>query len=191
MKKGSIITVVAVVVVAALAVGGYAVFHKAPKPASPVSAANSSAPAVNNDVLITKTSSSLGQYLAEPDGQPLYTYNADTKGVSNCTGVCLADWPVYQAKGATTNLPAGVGTIKRADSGEMQFTYNGLPLYTFTGDTKGNATGNGIEDFAIAKPAAAAATSSSSSSTPQSSPSPAPAPAASSNSSSPAYGSDW
>ncbi|HEY4161158.1 MAG TPA: hypothetical protein VGM08_03790 [Candidatus Saccharimonadales bacterium] len=190
MKKGSIITVTTVIVVAALAVGGYALFHKTSKPASPVSASGSTS-TTNSDVLVTKTSSSLGQYLAEPGGQPLYTFGGDSNGVSNCTGSCLASWPAYQAKGTTANLPTGVGTIKRTDNGETQFTYNGMPLYTFTGDTNGNVTGNGVENFTVAKPAAAAATPSSSSSAGSPSAPAAPAPAASSNSSSSSYGSGW
>ncbi len=104
---------------------------------------------------MTKTSSSLGQYLADPNGKALYTYGADSSGVSNCTGACLANWPAYQDSGSTTNLPTGVGTIKRADNGQTQYTYQGLPLYYFVNDSQGQVTGNGISRFQVAKPAAA------------------------------------
>lgn len=162
MKKPIIAIVVAVIVIG----GAYAIFHKSSKPTA-TSGPNSSsqnAPAVNNAVLITKTDSSVGQYLADPSGKALYTYNADTKGVSNCTGSCLAAWPAYVDKGSTTGLPAGVSTIKRTDNGQIQYTYNGMPLYFFVSDGAGQVTGNGVQNFSVAKPAAASSSSTSSSS---------------------------
>ncbi len=149
----------AVIVVA----GGYAVFHKTSKPTTATST-TSNAPAVNNAVLITKTNASIGQYLADPNSNALYTYGADTSGVSNCKGSCLANWPAYQDKGATTNLPAGVSTITRTDNGQIQYTYMGMPLYYFASDSQGQVTGNGVENFQVARPAAS--TSSQPSSTP-------------------------
>ena len=38
------------------------------------------------------------------------------------------------------------GTIDPPDGG-TQVTYAGMPLYLFTGDTAGQATGQGFEDF--------------------------------------------
>lgn len=146
--------IIGIIVVIVLVVGGFALFHKSNAPSSrSTSTKQSSAPAVNNAVLTTKTDSSLGQYLADPSGKPLYTYNADSSGVSNCTGSCLSNWPAYQASGSTANLPSGVSTITRTDNGQTQYTYNGLPLYYFTGDSVGHVTGNGVENFSIAKPA--------------------------------------
>jgi predicted lipoprotein with Yx(FWY)xxD motif len=108
---------------------------------------------VNNAVLVTKTSPSLGNYLADPSGRALYTYGGDTAGLSNCSGACLMAWPAYQATGSVSSLPAGVGTIKRSDNGETQYTYQGLPLYYFASDSGGSVTGNGIENFRVAVPA--------------------------------------
>jgi len=162
--------IVALVVIALLVWGGYSLFHKSDKttPANTSTNSTANAPAVNNSVLTTKTDSKLGQYLADPSGKPLYTYNADSNGVSNCSGACLANWPAYVDKGSTTNLPTGVGVIKRSDSGQMQYTYNGLPLYYFVSDSSGQVTGDGVENFSVAKPVAnpvANPSSSSSSST--------------------------
>jgi predicted lipoprotein with Yx(FWY)xxD motif len=156
MKKNSKV-LIGIVVVLILIGGGYAIFHKSPKPAATtgVSAQNSSAAAVNDAVLVTKTNSSLGSYLAEPNGDALYTYNGDSSGMSNVTGSLLASWPAYRDKGSTTGLPSGVGTIKRTDNGEIQYTYNGMPLYTFVADSSGQVTGNGVSNFSVAKPAAA------------------------------------
>lgn len=153
-----------------LVAGGFWVFHKPSKNNNNTNANSASqnsknnAPAVNNAVLVTKTASSVGQYLADPSGKPLYTYGADTSGKSNCTGSCLSIWPAYQAK-STSNLPAGVGVITRSDNGQKQYTYNGLPLYFFVSDTNGQVTGNNVQNFQVAKPAAASSMSSSSSST--------------------------
>ncbi len=163
MKQAIIAIVVAVIVIG----GGFLIFHKSSKPAAKASsstAATTNAPAVNNAVLITKTDPSVGQYLADPSGKPLYTYSGDTSGVSNCTGTCLTEWPAYVATGSTANLPAGVGTIKRADNGAMQYTYNGMPLYYFVDDSAGKVTGNGQDKFKVATPSST--TSSQSSSTP-------------------------
>lgn len=186
MNKNTKVIIGAVVVIV-IVVAGFMLFHKSNK--TPATTAknsssqnqNNNAPAVNNAVLTTKTDSSLGQYLADPSGKPLYTYNADSSGKSNCTGSCLANWPAYQATGSTTNLPSGVAVITRADNSQKQYTYNGMPLYYFTADTNGQPTGNGVENFAIAKPAAATSSSSTSSSSSSSS---STAPSSSSTSSS-------
>lgn len=183
MKKSSTI-IIAVIVLIVVVAGAYALIHTSNKKTSSTtstsqSASQNSTPAVNNAVLITKTNSTLGQYLADPSGKALYTYNADSSGVSNCTGSCLATWPAYVDPGSTANLPAGVGTLKRSDNGQIQYTYNGLPLYFFISDSAGKITGDGVDNFKVAKPAAA------SSSQPSSSSSSAPSSSSSNNSSSP------
>lgn len=154
MKK-NLIAIIVIVVVVVIGGGAYLLFNKSKTKTDNASSTKSSlSSSINNSVLITKTSSSLGQYLAEPNGTPLYTYSGDSRGVSNCTGTCLTTWPAYQDKGSTSNLPSNVGTIKRSDNNEIQYTYNGLPLYTYVGDTKGQPTGNGIQGFSLAKPIA-------------------------------------
>lgn len=116
------------------------------------SSSSSQSPAINNAIVVTKTNSSVGAYLAEPSGQALYTYGADSNGVSNCTAACLSAWPAYVDTGATTGLPANFSTIKRTDNGQVQFTYKGKPLYTFVSDGNGQVTGNGVSNFSVAKP---------------------------------------
>jgi predicted lipoprotein with Yx(FWY)xxD motif len=163
-------TAVIVLVIIILAGGAYAIFHKSnnnnPAKTSTTSsnAPKTGAPTVNNAVLITKTDPKIGKYLADPSGKALYTYNADSNGTSNCTGSCLANWPAYIDSGSTTGLPAGVGTIKRSDNGQMQYTFNGKPLYYFASDAGGQVTGNGVENFSVARPAAPSTSSTQSSS---------------------------
>lgn len=171
MKKNSTVAI-AVIVILVIGVGAYAIFHKSsPKTTASTSSSTqkSIAPAVNNAVLVTKTNSSLGGYLAEPNGQALYIYNGDSSGVSNVTGSLLASWPAYQDTGSTTGLPSGVGTINRTDNGQTQFTYNGMPLYTFVADSNGQVTGNGVSNFTVAKPAASTSSQSTTTTPPTSS----------------------
>jgi predicted lipoprotein with Yx(FWY)xxD motif len=170
MKKSSTVAIIVIVVLIVIG-GGYALLHTSKKPTTAKNMGASSstqATAVNNSVVVTKTNASLGQYLAEPAGKALYTYGGDSAGVSKCSGSCLASWPAYQDKGATTGLPTGIGTIQRSDNGETQYTYNGMPLYTFVGDSGSQVTGNGVSNFTIAKPAAASTSTGSSTSAPTS-----------------------
>jgi predicted lipoprotein with Yx(FWY)xxD motif len=166
MRKNSSMVIIGIIVVIILMVGGFAIFHKSPKTTpTNTTTAQTKAAAVNNAILTTKTDPTLGQYLAGPNGA-LYTYGGDTSGVSNCSGACLANWPPYQATGSTTNLPAGVTTIKRSDNGETQYAYNGMPLYYFSSDSAGKVTGNGVSNFHIATPAAASSAQSTTTTTP-------------------------
>src|SRR5258706_8403802 len=47
------------------------------------------------ELLMTQRSASKGEYFADTKGLTLYIFDNDTKGVSNCTGTCLALWPPY------------------------------------------------------------------------------------------------
>jgi hypothetical protein len=88
-----------------------------------------------------------------------------SRTVGGATVLTNAKGPVTAMSGITGKL----GTIKRSD-GSIQATYNGHPLYTFTGDTKpGQASGNGVTASGglwheVTVSGAAPATSSSSSS---------------------------
>jgi predicted lipoprotein with Yx(FWY)xxD motif len=150
MKKNTWLWVLVVVVV--VAVGGYLVWHSSQSNKTATAPPSSPGAVVNNTVVITKTSSSAGSYLSDPSGRTLYTYASDTAGVSNCTGGCLSAWPAYTDSGATTGLPANISTIKRTDNGQVQYTYNGKPLYFFAGEAAGQVTGNGVSGFYVAKP---------------------------------------
>ena len=71
--------------------------------------------------------------------------------MSNCTGQCADNWPPLLV-GDNASLAAGegvtgeLGTIERGN-GALQVTYNGLPLYYWSGDTApGDADGQGFND---------------------------------------------
>jgi predicted lipoprotein with Yx(FWY)xxD motif len=89
--------------------------------------------------------------LAGSGGRTLYLFEADRNGTSACTAACAAAWPPDTVTG-TPQAGSGVnqallGTVRRPD-GTTQVTYNGHPLYYFTGDTgAGTAHGQGSKAF--------------------------------------------
>jgi predicted lipoprotein with Yx(FWY)xxD motif len=106
--------------------------------------------AASSDTLVTATVGSLGTVVVAGNGMTVYTFVNDVKdsGKSNCTGGCLTTWPaVTVPAGATPTAGAGVtgtlATFVRTDDGTTQVTYNGLPLYFFSGDAK-PGDGNGV-----------------------------------------------
>ncbi|HSX53057.1 MAG TPA: hypothetical protein VLF90_01665 [Patescibacteria group bacterium] len=154
MNKKVIIAVIAVIV---LGVGGYLIFHKSPakttsSTTTSTNSTSSTAPASSGAIIQTKTTSGIGEYLADGSGNTLYTYDGDNPGTSNCTGSCLSAWPAYTAKSSTASLPANVSTIKRSDDDTTQYTYKNMPLYYFASDSAGKVTGDGVSGFHVAKP---------------------------------------
>src|SRR3954467_10022887 len=96
-------------------------------------------------------SSSLGKILADSKGNTLYLFKKDSGTKSACTGACASAWPPLRASGkptvATGANASMVGTTPRPD-GKPQVTYNGHPLYTFTGDQNpGDTSGQGVNAF--------------------------------------------
>lgn len=91
----------------------------------------------------------IGSFLADTKGMTLYWFKNDTKGVSACSGDCVAKWPLYyrESVAAKEGLKAeDFGTITRED-GQKQTTYKGMPLYYFIGDkAAGDTNGNGVKD---------------------------------------------
>ena len=104
-------------------------------------------PAKGSTVLIVQKSA-LGYVLALANGHVVYTYAKDTKGgASACTGPCASVWPPVTGIPVASSASTGLGTLGTVTdaNGAKQVTYNGLPLYTFKGDsalaTKGNGAG--------------------------------------------------
>lgn len=94
-------------------------------------------------------SNTYGNYLANAEGMSLYLYTPDSQGTSTCTGDCATKWPPLTTAGQPlagklAGAKGELGTIKRSD-GTMQVTYNGMPLYTYSGDQKsGDTNGEGL-----------------------------------------------
>jgi predicted lipoprotein with Yx(FWY)xxD motif len=97
------------------------------------------------------TSTSLGNVLVDSKGRTLYLFKQDTGTTSTCTGACAASWPPLIATGTPTSGSGAeaslIGTTKRQD-GTSQVTYNGHPVYLFSGDQKaGDTNGQGVNAF--------------------------------------------
>jgi predicted lipoprotein with Yx(FWY)xxD motif len=94
---------------------------------------------------------SLGKVLVSSQGRTLYLFKKDKGTKSACSGACASAWPPLRTNGKPTvgsGLKASmVGTAARSD-GARQVTYNGHPLYRFTGDQKaGQTNGQGLKAF--------------------------------------------
>jgi predicted lipoprotein with Yx(FWY)xxD motif len=89
-------------------------------------------------------STSLGNVLVSPDGMTLYTYDEDTSGVSNCTGLCSTAWPALLAPAGAQ--PKDGYTLIARSGGEMQWAHNGQPLYLYFADSSpGDVSGDGVD----------------------------------------------
>lgn len=150
-----------VIIVAIVLFGGYKLWHhftKAQPVATPVVATPTTVPATSsavmqNSVYKMMTDSKGVSYLSDEKGMTLYTSSKDTKGVSNCTGTCITNWPAFGPKTmpAASTLPGNISVITRSDK-TLQYAWNGMPLYYFASDTKaGDVTGDGVGNFLLAK----------------------------------------
>jgi predicted lipoprotein with Yx(FWY)xxD motif len=91
---------------------------------------------------------SLGSVLIDSRGFTLYHLEGETTSNFKCTGSCVATWPPLAAAGTPKEGAGATGQIaavQRPD-GTMQVTYDGLPLYTFSGDAApGDTNGEGVQ----------------------------------------------
>ena len=144
----------------------------------------SSAPAgsASAATVSSATNSSLGTtVLVDSKGMTLYRLSGETNGHWICTSAaCTGIWrPLTLAGGAApTGSVSSLGSVKRPD-GSSQATYNGEPLYTYSGDTQaGQANGQGIKDVGTWN---AVSPAGSATSAPPANSAPAPAPSGSGN----------
>lgn len=95
--------------------------------------------------------------LSNSAGFPLYTFEKDAPGISNCNGPCAAIWPPVLVKTAS-EVPSGFKTLKRQDGSTQLANDDGLGLYSFVQDTAGTsstpatARGHGLRDFYLSAP---------------------------------------
>ena len=99
-------------------------------------------------VTLTIKTSNIGKVLADAKGDTLYWYSKDMRnGPSTCTGGCLSAWPVVAGRPAAAMgiaFAGKLGEVTDAD-GTVQATYNGYPLYSYSGDmAPGETAGNGV-----------------------------------------------
>lgn len=100
-------------------------------------------------VLVKSASNSLGTILVDSQGMTLYHLSGEQNGKFICTSTaCLGVWHplIAPSSGAPSGEVGSLGTVKRPE-GTVQVTYEGKPLYTFTGDQQsGETKGQGIKD---------------------------------------------
>jgi predicted lipoprotein with Yx(FWY)xxD motif len=119
---------------------------------SPAGAPSSSAASGGSgSTVITTVSSSAGTFLTTSSGHAVYLWSKDGSGMSACTGACAGTWPPVTTTGTATASggakSSDLGTITRSD-GTKQVTYDGHPLYFFSGDSgPGMASGQGNDGF--------------------------------------------
>ncbi|MET9381676.1 hypothetical protein ABZY09_11410 [Streptomyces sp. NPDC002928] len=99
--------------------------------------------------VMTADSETMGRVLTDLDGHTLYRYDPETgTGTVVCLGPCTdTRKPLLTEPGAVLALPPGIAgalsTVARPDGRGDQVTYDGSPLYTFTGDAQPAET-NGV-----------------------------------------------
>lgn len=92
----------------------------------------------------------LGRILVEPSGKTLYFTDQEADGTIRCVNACLEFWlPATSPDGVAPSVPGvtAIDILHRPDSGQVQLTYDGKPLYSFSLDkAAGDITGNDLED---------------------------------------------
>jgi predicted lipoprotein with Yx(FWY)xxD motif len=98
----------------------------------------------------TANNSKFGTILVDGQGKTLYTLTNNGKAVA-CSGACATVWPPLLLPSGQNSVTAGSGVNNVATvsaNGGQQVTYNGTPLYRFSGDpSAGQANGDGINSF--------------------------------------------
>jgi predicted lipoprotein with Yx(FWY)xxD motif len=162
------------------------------------SSSSSSASAAGGTVIET-ASSSAGTFLTNGSGRAVYLWVKDTGDTSTCSGACAGAWPPVTTTGSATASggakASDLGTITRSD-GTKQVTYDGHPLYYFSGDSgPGTASGQGSDGFGakwwLVAPTGSDVTASVTSFTPGASAGAPAAPAPSSSPASSSAGGGW
>jgi predicted lipoprotein with Yx(FWY)xxD motif len=111
--------------------------------ATPTEAASGTSYSVN-----VTADATLGNYLTGEDGKTLYVKMGDSTSAPTCTGACLTNWPPFtldtgETVVAGTGVTGTLATFTRPEG--TQVSYNGAPLYYFSGDTAaGQTNGQGV-----------------------------------------------
>ena len=115
-----------------------------------VGCSSAAAPSTGPTVMAASVGSAGTLVVAGSNGMTVYQFSKDVagSGTSACTGGCITKWPALTVPAGTTptagtGATGVIGTITRSDNSALQVTYNGLPLYFFSGD-KAVGDSNGI-----------------------------------------------
>jgi predicted lipoprotein with Yx(FWY)xxD motif len=116
-----------------------------------LAACGGSSSATAGSATVDVASTDVGEVLVDSQGHTLYVFKKDTGTMSTCAGACAANWPPLRANGTPTagsgTKPSLVATSTRSDGGS-QVTYNGHPVYRYSGDAKpGDTAGQGLTTY--------------------------------------------
>jgi predicted lipoprotein with Yx(FWY)xxD motif len=117
----------------------------------PVAALASNPPVSAKKPAIEMKTKNLGTVIATPSRLGIYYWDVERKagGRVRCTGPCASNWPPVFVKGRVPKHLPGVmatfGTVKRGT--RLQLTVNGLPSYTYHGDTAGVVKCDGVDGW--------------------------------------------
>jgi len=93
----------------------------------------------------------LGKVLVDSQGRTLYLFQHDGGAKSTCSGSCAVNWTPLRATGTPTvgaGANASLTATTTRSNGREQVTYNGHPLYRFSGDhSPGDTNGQGVNAF--------------------------------------------
>lgn len=100
--------------------------------------------AAQAETAVASATSASGTILVDGAGMSLYIFDNDQPGTSNCYDACAQNWPpLATADGAMAEGDFAI--IDRSD-GTQQWTYKGMPLYTWINDkAPGDITGDGVK----------------------------------------------
>lgn len=89
--------------------------------------------------------------LVDGSGMTLYTADVEEGGKIACVDSCIGFWFPLTVSSETVTAPEGLpgdlATITRPDTGDLQVTYDGMPLYTYKLDgAAGDTEGDGFSD---------------------------------------------
>lgn len=102
-----------------------------------------------SEIVASRKSQTLGEYLTDMEGRTLYTFSDDGKSKSNCINTCLTQWPVFkydnkQLTSFVDVLSKRMNIIERSD-GVFQYSYGEKPVYYYAEDKKpGDMNGQGL-----------------------------------------------
>ena len=107
--------------------------------------------ATTSSATVSAKSGPLGTILVNNKGDTLYLFQNDKTSTSTCNGSCAKQWPPLTVSGKPTagsNVKSNLLSTTTRSDGSKQVTYNGHPLYTFSGDKKpGQMNGQGLNAF--------------------------------------------
>ena len=102
--------------------------------------------------VVAIATAAFGHKLTDGAARTLYVFSLDPPGKSTCVGACARMWVPARSFGGKPQPGSGVGApsvgnIQRPDGSE-QITFNGHPVYYYTGDASpGQSNGNGRSEY--------------------------------------------